>query len=213
MDLPFSREEFFTVFVRYNVAVWPLQFVLHAAALAVVALLFVPSAHRGRIIATLLCRLWTWAALAYHAAFFTAINPAAWLFAALFLLQAALLARFGVFGRGIDFELRPGVRGAAGGALLAYALLLYPGIGALVGHRFPAARGFGLPCPTTIFTIGLLLLAKAPLPRALLVVPVNWSAIGSLAAFTFGVYQDLGLLIGGVAAVALGVRARGAPVR
>jgi hypothetical protein len=32
-----------------------------------------------------------WSAVAYHIMFFTRINPAAWLFAAIFLLQAAQL--------------------------------------------------------------------------------------------------------------------------
>jgi hypothetical protein len=34
--------------------------------------------------------LWLWNAVVYHAVFFTRINPAAWLFAGLFLVQAAL---------------------------------------------------------------------------------------------------------------------------
>ena len=36
---------------------------------------------------------WIWSALAYHAAFFTRINPAAWVFAALFLLLRAFFWR------------------------------------------------------------------------------------------------------------------------
>ena len=39
---------------------------------------------------------WAWSALAYHAAFFTRINPAAWLFAALFLVQATAFFWSGV---------------------------------------------------------------------------------------------------------------------
>ncbi len=36
-----------------------------------------------------------WTALAYHAAYFTAINSMAWLFAALLVLQAAILLATG----------------------------------------------------------------------------------------------------------------------
>lgn len=45
---------------------------------------------------------------------------------------------------------------------------------------------------------GVLMLAKMPVLRAVVVVPILWAAIGSTAAFTLGVYQDLGLLVAGV---------------
>ena len=82
-----------------------------------------------------------------------------------------------------------------------FALLVYPLLGWAMGHRYPEVPTFGLPCPTTIFTIGTLLFARGAVPRSLLVVPVLWSAVGSSAAFTLGVYQDLGLLVAGVVAV------------
>jgi len=62
---------------------------------------------------------------------------------------------------------------------------------------------FGLPCPTTIFTIGLLMFACSPVPRSVFVVPVLWSLVGATAAFSLGVWQDLGL----VAAAAVGLAA------
>jgi hypothetical protein len=57
---------------------------------------------------------------------------------------------------------------------------------------------FGLPCPTTIFTIGTLCLLRTPFPRHVLGAPFLWAAIGSQAAFLLGVYQDLGLLAAGL---------------
>jgi hypothetical protein len=85
-------------------------------------------------------------------------------------------------------------------ALIVYALAVYPALGEAFGAGYPAAPTFGLPCPTTIFTIGVLLLAKTDV-RAILVVPILWAAVGSVAAFTLGVYQDLGLLVAGVVAL------------
>jgi hypothetical protein len=57
---------------------------------------------------------------------------------------------------------------------------------------------FGLPCPTTIFTIGIFLFAVTPFPRAIFVAPVLWSAVGSLAAISLRVPQDYGLLLAGL---------------
>jgi hypothetical protein len=92
-------------------------------------------------------------------------------------------------------------RGATGGILIAYALLAYPLLGWLAGHRYPRAPTFGVPCPTAIFTLGILLLAAPPVPRVAYIVPVLWAAVGSVAAFALGVPEDLGLLAAGIAAL------------
>lgn len=47
----------------------------------------------------------------------------------------------------------------AGIALIADALVLYPVWSAYSGHSYPETATFGLPCPTTIFTIGVLCFA------------------------------------------------------
>lgn len=54
-------------------------------------------------------------------------------------------------------------------ALVAYAMVIHPVIGILVGHTWPAMPMLGIaPCPTTIFTIGLLLLLIGLAPGAYL---------------------------------------------
>ena len=87
MQLPFTREQFFDLFASYNEVLWPAAVALWIASVLVALRL---SAHRphDRWISALLVGHWAWSALAYHVAFFTSINPAAWLFAALFLGQA-----------------------------------------------------------------------------------------------------------------------------
>ena len=90
------------------------------------------------------------------------------------------------------------VRGLVGATLVLFALVVYPAFSVYVGHSYPAMPTFGLPCPTTIFTIGVLAFLVRPYPRSPLVVPVLWCLVGVQAAFLLGVPQDLGL---GVAAV------------
>jgi hypothetical protein len=79
-----------------------------------------------------------------------------------------------------------------------YALLICPLLGILAGHRYPATPTFGAPCPTTIFTLGLLFFLRPPFPRAVAVIPLLWAAVGSIAAFELGVVQDFGLLAAGM---------------
>lgn len=147
--------------------------------------------------------MWFWTGVAYHWLYFSQINQAALVFGALIVAQAALLAYVGIrkqlrFGR--DFEPAVGV----GIAFVGYAIVLYPLIGIWTGHAYPRMPAFGvMPCPVTIFTFGLLLLAKQPLPRPLLAIPLTWSLIGGSAAFLLGVPQDWLLLASGVIAVPL----------
>jgi hypothetical protein len=194
LSLPFTPEEFFAVFVRYNHAVWPMQAVLVGMAIACVAFLYSGRDWAGRQIAKLLAVLWAWMAIVYHFQHFTRINPAAWVFGAVFLVGAVAFVWYGVVKRRLAFRPIGGWRGVAGAALIAFALVVYPAIGYALGHRYPAMPTFGLPCPTTIFTLGLLLFAGR-LPWPVYVVPLLWAAVGSLAAFQLGVYQDLALLV------------------
>jgi Family of unknown function (DUF6064) len=195
--MPFTAEQFFAVFGAYNEAVWPAQWFLAAAgALALWgALSRRPAGARAAYL--LLGGLWLWMAAAYHLAFFAAINPAAPFFAALFAAAAGLFLWHGL--RSTPPRLGPGTawRRNVGAALALFGLAVYPLLNPLLGHRFPAAPGFGLPCPTTLFTLGVLSLAKPRPERALLAVPVLWALIGSSAAFALGVSQDLVLIPAG----------------
>jgi Acetyltransferase (GNAT) domain/Family of unknown function (DUF6064) len=65
------------------------------------------------------------------------------------------------------------------------------------------APTFGLPCPTAIFTLGLLLFSVKPVARWVFIDPLLWAAVGSLAAFQPGVIEDLGLLAAGIVTIAV----------
>jgi hypothetical protein len=131
----------------------------------------------------------------YHLTFFSPINPAAYGFGAAFILQG-LLFLWTAFKGQVSCSATWGWRRSIGSALIAYGLLIYPLLGYSVGHVFPRAPSFGAPCPTTIFTFGVLLWADRT-PRYLLIIPAIWSVIGFTAALTLGIYEDIGLLIAG----------------
>jgi len=202
MRIPFSREEFFGVFAAYNEAVWPAQLLF--LALAAFALLLVARGSRlSRWVAFWLALMWTWMALAYHLAFFAAINPAAQLFAVAFIAQAILLAIAGAKG-GLRFGgPMSRTRRAVGWSLALYAIAGYPAIGYAFGQQYPALPTFGLPCPTTIFTLALFAWASRPVSWTLLVIPVLWSVVATSAAISLRVPEDYALPIAALALVAL----------
>jgi hypothetical protein len=151
--LPFTAQQFFSVFADYNQAVWRMQWILAAAAAGIVLLSISRTAWKDRAICVLLAGLWAWMAIAYHVAHFSRINA------------------------------------------------------------YPAEPTFGVPCPTTIFTLGILALAHGRRVATLAVVPLLWSVVGGSAAFLLGIWQDLGLIASGIGMATLLVvrrpRARG----
>ena len=198
--IPFTVEQFFSVFERYNLAIWPAQVVawlLGAAALAL--------ALRGRgsgAVAAVLAAFWMVMGAGYHLAFFRAINPAAVPAGLLFVAQGLLFA-LAATRRRLSFAVGRERHAWLGLALVAYAMIAYPLLGALAGHRFPRSPAFGVaPCPTTIFTFGVLLLTDRPVPRWLLPIPVLWSLVGLSAAIQLGVPEDFGLPVAGLAGTA-----------
>jgi hypothetical protein len=194
MDMPFTRAQFFEAFAAYNEAIWPLQLVLNVVAVAMGVYLIRRPQRAGRTISLGLALLWLWLATGYHLAFFWAINPAAPVFAAVSLAAAAAFVWLGVYRSSLRFHAGLNAGKIAGLCMMAFSLAVYPVLGALLGDRYPAAPTFGLPCPTTIFTFGVLLMAARPVPGMLVIFPLAWAVIGSFAAFLLDVTQDLALV-------------------
>jgi hypothetical protein len=201
MRTPFTAEQFFDAFLQYNVSVWPMQSVLLAVAVVLVALAL-GWPRSSRVVVLGLAALWMWMALAYHLAFFADLTPAAYVFATAFLLEAVLLSWHGLRTRRLHFAVpRERPMAVVGGALIAFALIAYPAIAYALGQRYPAVPTFGLPCPTVIFTFGLLTWCVRPVPRSVLWIPAAWALIGTTAAVSFGARQDFGLLPAAVLAL------------
>ncbi len=209
MNLPFSIEQFYGVFRAYNQTVWPAQIVLVVLAVITIVMMLRRRASSDRIASGLLAFLWIWLGLAYHLAFFSSINPAAYGFAALSVVGGLVFLWQGVVRSRIQFRRLGGWRPLLGGALVVYALVLYPLWLWAAGHAYMATPTFGLPCPTTLFTIGVLAFAYPTSPRSVYLVPVLWCVVGVQAAFLLGVTQDLGLALAGVVGLVLIVRSRG----
>jgi hypothetical protein len=180
-----------------------LQILFELAGIALFCLALWKKPSSSVLISLGLSLLWLWNGICYHWIFFSPINPAAIVFGAFFCLQGILFLYAGVVKRGLSFRLRPNLYGVTGSAMLVFSLVLYPVIGYFAGHRFPQAPTFGLPCPSTIFTFGMMLCLERRLPALILIIPVAWSILGFTAAFSFGVVEDTGLVISGLITVAL----------
>ena len=208
MELPFTAEQFFGVFRAYNTTLWPVQVLLLALAVVAVVLVLRPRSWSGVGVSAVLAFLWGWMGLAYHLAFFTSISPPAYAFAAVFVAGALVFLWHGVVRRSLEFRWQADARGVTALLLFVYALAVYPAWCHFAGRPYLETPTFGLPCPTTIFTMGLLACLVRPYPRSVFVVPVLWSLVGVQAAFLLSVPQDLGLAVVAVVGLVLIARAR-----
>lgn len=206
MGLPFTAEQFFDLFGAYNRLWWPVVAGLWLATCWVVV-----QFARGRAphaaMSGLLAAHWAWSGAVYHAAFFARINPAAWLFAALFLIQAAAFVWFGLVRRELHFGSEPGLRRFVTVAF-AVAALAYPVLAVASGHAWPRVPLFAVPCPTTLFTTAMLIGLVAPASRWLFLIPTLWSLVGGTAALALGVTPDLMLFAGAACLVVTVILAR-----
>ena len=203
MTFPFTQEQFLTIFSHYNLTVFPLQIVIIALALIALGLVIKRMQRSDGIILLILAFFWFWMGIVYHLLFFSSINPLAYVFGALFILEGILLLYVGVIKKQVEFNLTMNGYSLIGLLLIAYALVIYPVIGTFLGHGYPRLPTFGLPCPTTIFTFGIFLLADKKFSLSLLGIPLLWSIIGFFAALSLGIAEDYFLPVAGIVGTVL----------
>lgn len=196
MQLPFTHDQFLDLFGDYNRALWPAVVVLWVVTLVALFQLYRQRPNASRHLAGLLGFHWAWSGLVYHLVFFRRINPAAVVFGIAFLVQAALVVWWGIARADLTFGGAPLGWRRLGIGLILYAMA-YPVLGLLFGLQSPRLPTFGIPCPTTILTAGLLLLTPGGRVRLGGVIPVLWAGVGGSAAFVLGIRADLALPIAG----------------
>jgi hypothetical protein len=114
------------------------------------------------------------------------------------IIQGLLFFSNGVLQPKLSFKPQLNAYALTGGFFILYGMLIYPVLGHFLGHVFPSAPTFGVPCPTTIFTFGLLLWTDNKLAKYLLVIPLLWSLLGFSAAWQWGVLEDIMLVVAGL---------------
>jgi Family of unknown function (DUF6064) len=198
MELPFTTEQFIELFKNYNQSVYPMQIVFYLLGTTVIILSIKKTINADRIINIILSFSWLWMGIVYHLIYFTQINKAAYLFGDIFILQGLLFFYQGVLNNKLSYKFHFDKFGWTGALLIFFALVIYPFIGYIFGHVYPVSPTFGLPCPTAIFTFGILIWSDKKVPVTILIIPFLWSIIGFFAALKLGVYEDTGLLVAGI---------------
>ena len=198
--LPFDAGSLFATIAYYHAAFWPLPWLALAWGVAVILL---AATARSRAAFVLLALAWVWVGVAWHLATFAGINLAAPLYGAFFVLQGALLAWTAARGRlGLRYQGR--VRDGIGLGLAVGSLLAYPLLDRLSGVPWAAVRLPGVdPCPTALFTLGILLLADRRSAAGLMALPVLWTLVAGATGWAVAIGRDQVLPLLGLAALVL----------
>ena len=197
---------FLAMFERGNAAVWPMQLVWYASAAAIVGLALWPIRRASQLICLLAAAYLAWVGIAYFGVLFSGTHVA-WvsgLWAAAFILEAILLLVAGIVRRDLVIAPRSSLASVLGAVFILYTLVAYPIIGLLGGQPLGSLPVFGLaPCPTVIFAFGLLLWARPPSPKYLLLIPLAWGLGAGPGGMATGIVADFGLILAGVTTAGL----------
>jgi hypothetical protein len=201
MNELFPIELFVRVFEKYNLDIWPMQVV--AYIIGIVSLFFVikRTEYSNRINAAILSFLWLWIGIVFFLLYFAPVFSLHYVFGGLFIIQGILFLA-NVFKPRVSFGCKRDVYSLVGILFIAYAMIGYPVVGYLLGHGHSAPFGV-TPCPTTVFTFGLLLLIDKKVPKLFLVIPLLWALIGGLPPVFVGVFEDIGLIVAGLLGTAM----------
>jgi hypothetical protein len=197
MKIPFTSTQFINVFKTYNETIGLTPFILSILALLVLFLIGKNKAS-SKIQMYFLSFLWAWTGIVYHWVFFATINPPAKIFGVLCVCQAFAFLIYGLRSKDQYFIFKKDSKTFIGITMIVYSLIIYPALGFLFGHIYPESPSFGAPCPSTIYTLGLLMLFARKVPVWLYLVPLLWVVIGFNAALSFSIYEDYGLLVSGI---------------
>lgn len=187
--LPFDADVLIATLATYHRAFAPGLWLAPAIALAAFVLAAAGTASGRRAVLLLLAACWLWNAAAWHFGTFAQLNFAAPAYGLLFALQAALLGWQAARG-GLSFGARADWTSGLGVLLAVAALLAWPLIDRLQGWPWSALRLPGIdPCPTTLLTLGVLMLSRPP-SITLMIVPVLWAIIAGAMGWVLAVWPD-----------------------
>lgn len=186
--LLFSPQVYERLFVLHNQDLWPAQLVSLALAAAVLMLVLRRTPSGTRTAFVILGAAWIVVAVAFFLGRYQTIN---WLGAYISLLAAfegAVLILLGLAGRTALVDPQGNRLGCAAGiAVLASGLLIYPLLAPAFGYNIAGAKVFGLtPDPTAVATLGAVALLNSRLRFLAALIPALWCVFTALTLWTLG---------------------------
>lgn len=195
-------EGFLAILEKYNTDIWPLQIIAYMLGIAVIVMAVKRTGFSNRAISLILSFFWLWSGIVFCVLYWNKSFKLAYVFGILLTVQG-LIFLYGFIRQNISFSYPGDFYSSYGILMIFYAMIGYFLIGLFIGHTYPHSFPFGLvPCPTAIFTLGILLWTDKKVPKYILIIPALLSLAG-IIAIVKTIYEDMGLLILGLLAVFL----------
>lgn len=204
----FTLERFLNYASRYNLDLYPSQYLMLGLGLIAILLVFFRTKHSSRFISGILAFFYGWIGIEFYMIYFKEFMPIPFVFGILFIVQALIFIFEGTIRNRINFQFKADLHGLTGALLIFYGIFGYQGLEYLLGRGYPEMLSFGMfPCPTLIFSLGILLWTGKKFPPYILIFPLINALSGFIPAFMIGIIEDIGLIISGLLALfMLGLR-------
>ena len=195
--LSFSLEEFLLVLESYNLGIWPLQIIAYVLILLVLFISLKPTKYSAKILSAILSFFWLFTGIVFCFIYWAPSHIFGYIFG-IFCTVQGLLFLYSIIRSDITISSPDKTYTFIGILFVLYAIIGYQVFGYYLGHIYPKFFAVGLvPCPTTIFTLGIFLIINKSIPIKYFVIPLMISLGGFLAAYN-GIYEDIGLVIAGI---------------
>ena len=183
----------------YNQDLYPAQYLMLGLGLITILLVFFRTERSSRFISAILAFFYGWIGIQFYMVYFKEFMPIPFVFAILFILQALIFILEGTVRNRISFRFKADLYGLTGTLLLLYAIFGYQALEYILGRGYPEILSFGMfPCPTVIFSLGILLWTEKKFPSYILIFPIINALSGFIPAFMIGIIEDIGLIISGL---------------
>ncbi len=193
----FDLQEFLQVLESYNQDIWPLQVLAYFLGVIVLYHTFKKGMLSYKFVLVILSIFWIWTGLVFSGFYWAPSYEFAYSFTALFIIQGILFL-IALPNSNFSVQFKPNLSSILGLFFIFYAMFGYQILGYFIGHVYPIFFPFGLvPCPTTIFTIGLFLMADRKIPVYLVIIPLLATSAG-IVAVSNGIWEDIGLIVAGI---------------
>ena len=195
--LSFSLEEFLLVLESYNLDIWPLQIIAYVLIVLVLFISLKPTKYSAKIVLAILSFFWLFTGIVFCFIYWAPSHIFGYIFG-IFCTVQGLLFLYSITRSDITISSPDNTYTFIGILFVLYAIIGYQVFGYYLGHIYPKFFAVGLvPCPTTIFTLGIFLIINKSIPIKYFVIPLMISLGGFLAAYN-GIYEDIGLVIAGI---------------
>ena len=202
----FTIEDFMLVLERYNLAVWPMQIFAYILVILALFFTFKSTKYSQKIVLGILSFLWLFNGIVFSLLYWAPSHLFGYIFGVCCILQGLLFlyslkkSDITISFSGVTYYSIIGI------IFVVYAIVGYQVFGYFLGHIYPKFFPVGLvPCPTTIFTLGVFLIISKRIPKKYYVIPLIIALGGFLAVYK-GIYEDIGLIIAGLLGAFLIIR-------